>query len=339
MKISYYPYQLAFRYPFRIAHGHRTHTDCLFIKLEEGAHSGYGECTLPPYLEDTIDSSINFLNSMHLADICDGSWHPEEISNHLEHTRSKNFPIKAAINMALWDLKAKKEGRSAASYFEQSHNLPNCTYTLGVSSKEEMKEKLATVPNFKLFKLKLDGKNDEEMISAFSQMSNRPFAVDANQSWQSMNHAMKILERLDKLNCFLIEQPFPKSDRLLSKELKKAAAIPIIADESFQQIDELEELAESFDGINIKLMKCGGISNAYKILQKAEELDLKILIGCMSESALGCAAAAVLQASAEWVDLDGPYLINNNPFEGFQVLDGTISISGPFGLGVDTQLF
>ena len=339
MKLSYIQYPLVFKYPFKIAHGIRTETPCLFVKLELENNVGYGECTLPPYLKDTIESSISFLEKIDFSIYENMDFNPTEISNEIDKNYTENYPIKAAINMALWDLKGKIENKLVDTYFYTNKKTPYCTYTIGVSNEQEIKEKIASSSNFEIYKLKLDGINDFETIEYFTKYSDKPFAIDANQCWKSIEEALEIVALLEQKKCFLIEQPFDKLDREMSQLLKNKTKIPIIADEAFQHINQLRELSESFDGINIKLMKCGGISNALEIIKQAKELDLKILIGCMSESACGCAAGSMLQHDADWLDLDGPYLINNNPFDGYKIQNGKIEIAGNIGIGLETGLF
>lgn len=339
MKISYFVRALKFKYPFRIAHGMRTHTDCIYVKIVRGNFVGYGEATMPPYLSDNLKTSIELLDQLNLLEYTDDLIHPDIISEKINQQFEGNYSIKAAINIALWDLKGKIENTLVSNYFSTNSTIPFCTYTIGVGDAHEMKEKLNDATNFELIKLKLDGIHDQQIIETYLTICNKPFAVDANQAWSNIVTAEKMLCLLQNTNCFLIEQPFVKSDLELSKQLKHISKIPIIADEAFQHIDELENLADSFDGINIKLMKCGGISTAFQIIEKAKNLNLKILIGCMSESACGCAAASSLQSFANWVDLDGPYLISNNPFRGYEVKNGKIHLQYSSGLGLLTDLF
>jgi L-alanine-DL-glutamate epimerase-like enolase superfamily enzyme len=342
LKLFIHPYRLQFKYPFAIAHGIRTFTDAVFIAIENEGVWGYGEATLPPYLNDTVQSTQQFLTSCTISQIKFYFDQLEQLSTiDLPGKKDENMPAKAALNMALWDLKGKLENKKVAAYFtpESPVSPVYCTYTLGVSNQQETALKLKDAVDFKLIKLKLDGTNDQERILHFRKFSDQPFAVDANQAWQQLDHAKAMHDFLITQNCFLIEQPFPKNEHQLAAAFKQYSTLPVMADEAFQTIDDLEKIADSYDGINIKLMKCGGISNAYAIIEKAKSLQLQLLIGCMSESACGCAAAAALQSHASFTDLDGPWLINNNPFVGYGLLNGEIVTQGPSGLGISTDLF
>ncbi|MEI6311400.1 MAG: enolase C-terminal domain-like protein [Bacteroidota bacterium] len=339
MQISHIIYPLQFKFPFHIAHGIRSHTDCIFLKISSDSYAGYGEITLPPYLPETIASCLDFLKKIQFEKYSGDNIDPTAISASIHEQWDGFYPVKAAINNALWDLKGKMEVKSVRDYLTNDTNSPECTYTIGISSRSDMLEKIYHATNFNLIKLKLDGIQDVEIIQTFIKYSDKTFAVDANQSWNDIDYAKKMIDLLSKTKCILIEQPFEKSDRKLSALLKQFSSLPIIADEAFQNIEDIDSIATSFDGINLKLLKCGGISNATQIITSAKQHQLKILIGCMSESACGCAAASMLQQSADWVDLDGPYLIHNNPFEGYEIRAGKILIENNIGLGIHTNLF
>jgi L-alanine-DL-glutamate epimerase-like enolase superfamily enzyme len=189
------------------------------------------------------------------------------------------------------------------------------TYTLGIDARAVMEEKIEFAKNqgFRFFKLKLNGVDDLRIICDYLELCNFPFAVDANQSWNETNLPYDVLTLLNENNCVLIEQPFTKDHYASYPELRNKTDIPIIADESCQTIRDISKLSNYFDGINIKLQKCGGISAAKKMIDEARRLNMKVLIGCMSESSVGCNSAELLAPLCDWADLDGPWLIKNDP--------------------------
>ena len=207
--------------------------------------------------------------------------------------------------------------------------FPLAAYTLGISSFDEMKLKIEEAKNFgfQFFKIKLNGENDEEVISNFKKLSDDSYAVDINGGWKNADEAMRKINWLAKHECLFVEQPLPKNSLDEMKLLKEKSALPLYADESCQRLIDLKKLKECFDGVNIKLMKCGGITEAHQMILKARELGLKVLIGCMSESSVGCTAAAHLTPLVDYADLDGPYLISNDPFEGMSLEFGTIQVN------------
>jgi L-alanine-DL-glutamate epimerase-like enolase superfamily enzyme len=182
---------------------------------------------------------------------------------------------------------------------------------------------------FQIFKLKLINENPLDTISWFLQTTDKPFMVDANQSWTNnaelSGHYINLMFK--DAGCLLMEQPFEKENWEKTSLLKTVSEVPIYADESCQRISDLEKVAENFSGVNIKLMKCGGITEAYQMIKKARQLKLKILIGCMSESSVGCTAAAHLSPLTDYADLDGPYLITNDPFDGMKIENGRIKLN------------
>lgn len=331
MKLSLYPYQLQFKFPFRIAHGVRTHTDVVYVKLEHENFTSWGEATLPPYLPETQKSVSEFLLefSKNIFSNAVNDWF--EKLNPVQ----TNLSAKAALDMALWNLKAQIENKTIGELLVVGDNtnngfyFPMGTYTIGVSSFDEMKLKIeeGNKYGFQIFKIKLDGEKDEEHICNFKKLSDKKFAVDVNQGWKTVEEAIGKIVWLKEEGCFLVEQPLDKNALDEMKLLKQKSVLPLYADESCQRLSDIENLKDSFDGINIKLMKCGGITEANQMILKARELKMKILIGCMSESSVGCTAAAQLTQLADYADLDGPYLISNDPFEGMKINEGRIQLN------------
>jgi L-Ala-D/L-Glu epimerase len=305
-------FRLLFRYPFAIAHGVRDGTDAVFVKLSIGDHFGYGEATLPPYLEDSVETVERFLDSTVLTN---QSWenHPDVLANYINNLIPGNYPAKAALNMAHWQLFLSLY--PAENPFLTDRSRIAHTFTLGIDSRDLMKEKIdfALSEGFSFFKLKLNGSDDIRIIRDYIELCDHPFAVDANQSWKEGSLLDEVLDVLNKNNCVLIEQPFAKDSIQSNVLLHNLTDIPLIADESCQTIKDIGPLSEYFDGINIKLQKCGGISAASKMIDEARKHNLKVLIGCMSESSVGCNAAELLAPLCDWADLDGPWLIKNDP--------------------------
>jgi L-Ala-D/L-Glu epimerase len=325
VKITTYPYQLQFKYPFRISHGVRTHTDVVYVKIEHEGYTGWGEATLPPYLKETQRSVIEFVTAFAQQA---QSLNLEECFTHLHRGSPKeNTAARAAIDMALWSIKALQAGVTVAEYLQLplNRNVRN-TYTIGVCSPDELKLRLqeGLELGFEMFKLKLNGENDAQTVSSFTGLTDKPFAVDINQGWKTLEEASKMLSGLNKFGCALAEQPFSVSMDNMLPALTTQRLLPVYADESCQNLQDLIRLKGSVDGINIKLMKCGGITPALQMIEEARKAGLKILIGCMSESSVGCNAAAQLASLADYTDLDGPWLITNDPFTGIKLENGCV---------------
>lgn len=314
LKITTIPARLNFRFPFRIAHGERTFTDVVFLKLEYNGFVAFGEATLPPYLPDRVEDIINFFAASGIVDLIDVA-NPEATSDAIGEFVSGVMPAKAALDMALWSLRSKLVDKKVQELLNVP-NLHKCphTYTIGVCSPDEFTEKLnhGMSSGFQFFKLKMDGIHDDEMLKTYRKYSDMPFAIDANQAWSDLEYAKNFCRKLADSGCIMIEQPFIKSDSNKTQELRSTLNIPVIADEACQGITDIEGVSQAFDGINIKLQKCGGITEALRMIRQARSSNMQVLIGCMSESSVGCNAAEVLSPMCDWADLDGPWLVSNN---------------------------
>jgi L-alanine-DL-glutamate epimerase-like enolase superfamily enzyme len=313
VNIKLHPYQLEFVFPFRIAHGVRTHTDALFVELESDGIIAFGEATFPPYLLYTSAAAIEGLSQIELR-TTNEKIDPKTI---VSQQTGLEPPALAALDMAVWTLKAKLENTSVRSLLGIAKTFsPPRSYTISVCDREEMAKRLdhGISKGFSFFKLKLNGTDDARMLSDFRSLTKASFAVDANQAWTDMGYALEFSKELQHQGCVLIEQPFHKSDLVNTQKLSSELSIPIIADEACQTISDINKVKGVFGGVNIKLQKCGGITPAFEMINYAKSLGLKVLIGCMSESAIGCGAAEVLSPLCDWNDLDGSYLVKEVPF-------------------------
>ena len=329
LKLDLFPFQLRFKHPFKIAHGVRTTTDVVYIRLTHQNLVAWGEAALPPYLPETQKSVIDFFSKIDISGI-QFPLNPVQIFKETDEKYSGNLSAKAALDMALWGLKAQIENKPIGELLKiEATQFPLCTYTLGVSSLDEMKVKVgeANQYGFELFKVKLNGENDKQALENFRRLTRKPFAIDVNQGWKTADEARGNLHDLVQFDPVLVEQPLPVTGLNEMPELLKEFSVPFYADESCRQPGDIEKLPGYFNGVNIKLMKCGGISPALEMIAKARGLGLKILIGCMSESSVGCTAAAHLTPLADYADLDGPYLIVNDPFSGMTVERGRIKVN------------
>lgn len=342
-----YSKQLVFKNPFVISHGTRTHTDSLFLKLnidhQQKEYSCWGEATIPPYLKESVNSVGSFLEGYSWSKMRD----EESVLTELKVLQS-NFDqpcVSTVIEMAMLDALSQINNQSLREYLKLPHTMPQkfCSYTLSLShTLEETLKKLESAPLFRNFKIKITGEGDLEKVHALSLKLNKKFMVDANQAFHDPVLALKTITELVKIGCVAVEQPLNKTLWSESVWLKAQSPIPIIADESFQNINDLDRIQESFHGLNIKTLKVGGVLPALEILKKARSRQLLIQVGCMSESSLGCTYALCLVDDASFMDLDGPLLISNDPFKGIHFSEvGEISLPYCTGIGakpVDTFL-
>jgi L-Ala-D/L-Glu epimerase len=309
-------YYLEFLHPFSIAHGTRNGTSIVLLELTHQDLSAFGEASLPPYLKETTESVKDFITGFFSA------YHESEIFSELKITTGliKNFgtgnmAARACLDIAFHNWFAKKRRVHVYELLHLSNSpVPDCMFTIGMSDEEELKQKLDEAADFRILKIKLGGGRDEEIIRTLRKFTDKPICVDVNQGWRTREEAKQMMDLLMDNNCLLIEQPFPVSSVEDQQWLFHYSPVPLYADESVQVAEDVYSLKEYFHGINIKLMKCGGITGAMEMIKAAQELNMKVMIGSMSETGCGIMAAAQLSSMAEFVDLDGPLLTKNNPF-------------------------
>lgn len=341
LEASYF--QLEFRNPFGIAHGVRNFTEAIYVRASFLNIHGYGEAALPPYLNYNAPQLVSSFNE-YFPSALEGSDAIRTTLLKLNHPETMlPKPLRTAVDIALHDLFGKLTGKPVREIFGIGENLEvACAYTLGFSAVDELKERVREAQDFCLFKIKLGAENDKERVEAFLSTGNAAFCVDANQAWNTVEESLAWINWLKDRGCLFVEQPMPVEKAKDYETLFRNSSLPILLDESVQGLKELEALKNVCHGINVKLLKCGGLEAAVKMVRQANKLNLKVLIGCMSESTCGTMAAAQLTAWADWVDLDGPKLIKNDPFAGAIYEKGRLLLSKDAGTGAvlkETSLF
>lgn len=337
MKLSYAPYSLQFKHPFGLSHSTRSTTEVVYVKLEKEGVAAYGEAALPPYLAETQSSVIEFFKKAAPL-LSNNKGTLEEIVSSLDKLAPENTAAKAAIDIALHDLLGKIKNKAAHQLLQLQKPEPKETsVTIGIGDLSLIPQKLEELKDFNLLKIKLGNKNDREVITCIRKHTSKPLVVDVNQGWPDKQFALEMIQWLATQNVLYIEQPLAKENLKDMEWLSAQSPLPILADESFQRFSDLEKISSCFSGINLKLMKCTGLQEAKKIILTAKEKNLKINIGCMSESSCGIAAAAQLMHYADWIDLDGPMLIKNDPFDGVNFKNGKLELCDAPGTGAMLQ--
>jgi L-alanine-DL-glutamate epimerase-like enolase superfamily enzyme len=325
MKIEAKPYHLEFKRPFRLAVGSRSHTDVVYIHLSANGYSSVGEASLPPYLGESISSVLAFANAVYVDEL-----NPENLSeskDYLDGMHPGHFAAKAGIEMALVSLAAKMKGQSIGELLGITDRPIETSYTIGISDEAELNEKLEEASPFKILKLKLGSSDDLALVRAFRQMTNKPFSVDVNQGWTDLATCIPIVRLLEEMNCLFIEQPFHATNYSLHAQLKAETVLPIFADESIKRMADLREHHEAFDGVVVKLMKSTGPLEAIEMLYEAKKLGLKTVMGCMAESSVSVATARAFAPLADYADLDGPFLMKNDPFGMVRYEQGRVELT------------
>ncbi len=335
MKCSFEEYPLFFKRPFGVSQNMRSSTDCLIVTLEFENIRGHGEATLPPYLDENLPQTISFIEKfkkLHFKSLPS----IEEFNAILQSIEENCFSAKAALDIAFHDLIGKIQQKSISDIYQIQSQLKQSSYTIGLDSPETMIEKIheAYGLGFNFLKIKMGTNNDIQLFQTISKYIQTGFSIDANQGWKDTYMAFELCAMFSECGASYLEQPFDKNNLIETEWLSSRSPLPIIADESCKSLVDFEKIQGCFHGINIKLMKCGGIWRAMELFKLAQKNKLKTVAGCMAESSCGISAMSHLSSLADWVDLDAPFLIANDPFEKLNFQDGTVVPSQNPGIGV-----
>ena len=335
LAMDFEPYPLELKHVFTVASYSRTATPGVQVRVGYEGLVGYGEASMPPYLGETVDSVVAFLSKVDLSRFSDPCG-LEEILAYVDAIGPGNNAAKAAVDIALHDLVGKLLGAPWWKIWGlDKKRAPLTTYTIGIDTPEQMKLKTREVEGrFRMLKVKVGLPGDRENIRAVRQATSLPLAVDANQGWKDPAFALDMVHWLKEQGVVLVEQPLPKEDIDGMAWLAERSPLPIIADESVKRLDDVRRIAGACHGINIKLMKSTGMREAWKMLNLARALGLKVMVGCMTETSCAVSAAAQLSPAADYADLDGNLLIANDRFRGVLVEDGRLVLNDRPGLGL-----
>ena len=332
--LRFKPYELKLKHSFNLAKSSRTTTPDVQVELEYDGIIGYGEASMPPYLGESVDSVTKFLSSLDLAQFTD-PFRIDDILSYVDGVAPANRAAKASIDIALHDLLGKIMGQPWYKIWGLSpEKIHPTSYTISNGTPEEVQEKIKESERFRVLKVKMGVPGDKELVETIRKATDRPLCVDANQGWKSKEEALEMCHWLKERGCIFVEQPLDKEWMDETAWLRERSPLPIIADEAFQRLPDILRFQGVYDGINIKLMKSTGLHEAYKMAILARSLGMKIMLGCMTETSCGIAAAAQLSPMVDWTDLDGNVLIANDRFEGLSLVDGKVIPADRPGLGV-----
>ena len=339
MKVHYWQYNLKFRHPFTISKGTKTHQPTLIVELEHMGIKGYGEAPAIAYYNIPVDKMIADLESKKSLVEKFAFTDPERYWHYLHHLFPQNNFLVCALDIAAWDIYGKMKGRQLYELWkgDVSKN-PICDYTIGIDTIDKMIAKMKEKP-WPVYKIKVGTTDDIAIVKTLRENTDATLRVDANAAWD-LETALQLIPQLKELGVELVEQPLAKEDWEGMKVLYKESSLPLYADESCVVEQDVERCKDHFHGINIKLTKCSGITPARRMIQKARELSMHVMIGCMNESTVGAAAIAHLLPFIDHVDMDGPLLLEDDLATGIRYNNGKISYSGNAGLGITyTGLF
>lgn len=335
MKLTFRPYNLKLKHVFTVATYSRTSTPDVQVEIEYEGITGYGEASMPPYLGETVESVTSFLSKVNLEQFAD-PFQLEDILSYIDNIMPGNTAAKASVDIALHDLIGKLLNAPWHRIWGlNKEQTPSTTFTIGMDTPDVVRQKtLEVASDFNILKVKLGRDNDKEMIETIRTVTNLPIAVDANQGWKDKYYAVDMIHWLKEKGIVMIEQPMPKEQLEDIAWVTQQSTLPIFADESLQRLTDIPQLNGAFTGINIKLMKCTGMREAWKMLTLGRALGMKVMIGCMTETSCAISAAAQLSPGVDFADLDGNLLITNDIFAGVTVEKGKITLNDYPGIGV-----
>ena len=335
LHLKFFHYELKLAHVFTVASYSRTTTPDVQVELECEGITGYGEASMPPYLGQSVESVTNFLNKVDLSQFND-PFKMEDILTYVDSLSEGDGAAKCAIDIALHDLVGKLMGQPWYRIWGlDPAKAPSTTFTIGIDTPEVVKEKtLEAVGKFNILKVKVGLDTDVQMIETIRTVTDVPLAVDANQGWKDRSKALDEIFWLKEHGIVMVEQPMPKERLDDIAWLTEHSPLPIFADESIQRMKDIPSLVGAYNGINIKLMKCTGMREGWKMANMARALGMKVMVGCMTETSCAVSAAAQFSPYVDFADLDGNLLIANDRFDGVKVVNGKLTLPDRPGIGV-----
>jgi L-Ala-D/L-Glu epimerase len=334
LSLSFLPYDLQLRHIFTLANSSRKNTPDVLTRLEIDGVVGYGEASMPPYLGESVETATRFLSSLDMGQFND-PFQMDDILKYVDSVMPGNTAAKASVDIALHDLVGKLLKQPWYKIWGYNPvDTPNTSFTIGIDTPEVVREKVNEASPYKILKVKLGQATDRQMIETIRSMTDRPLCADANQGWTDRVKALETIHWLKENGVVFIEQPMPKTAVDDIAWLTQNSPLPVIADESVQRLPDIMKVHGVYNGINIKLMKCTGMREAHQMLILARSLNMKVMIGCMTETSCAVSAAAQLAPKADWADLDGNLLISNDPYSGMKIVDGKVTLIDKPGIGI-----
>lgn len=314
---------------FTIARSSTDAFERVILKLEEEGFVGRGEAAPTGYYGESAEEARNALDSVTVED-------PWDIEGTLSANAGLPASALAALDSALHDLAAKRLGIPVYRLLGFARPRPITAYTLGIADRETTLEAAREYSGLPIFKMKVGGSEDIETVRAVAEASEAEIWVDANEAF-SADDAPDVARELKEIGVAMIEQPVPASDgpEALRSWTEAAHPVPVISDESSVTARDVPSLSGCVSGVNVKLAKGGGIRRALELIHTARAHGMMVMLGCMVETSLGIGAAAQVSGLVDFVDLDGPLLLADDPFGGIGFEKGNILLSDEPGFGVE----
>ena len=336
IRLSFEPYELQLRHTFTVSSYSRKTTPGVQVRLDYEGFTGYGEASMPPYLGQSVETVCGFLQKVDMGQFRD-PFRLEDILAYVDSLSPGDGAAKAAVDIVLHDLVGKLIGQPWWRLWGlDPSRTPDTTFTIGIDTPDIVRQKTKECADrFNILKVKVGLDNDKEMIRTIREVTDLPLAVDANQGWKDREQALDEIHWLKENGIVMVEQPMAKERIEDNAWITERSPLPIFADEAIQRLADIPSIKGAYHGINIKLMKCTGMREAWKMLNYARAEGMKVMIGCMTETSCAVSAAAQLSPAVDFADLDGNLLITNDLYKGMEVVNGKITLSDRPGIGLE----
>jgi L-alanine-DL-glutamate epimerase-like enolase superfamily enzyme len=332
MNLDYTTYRIICSHPFGISRSTHTYYDIVYIYISDGEYIGRGEAAPSVRYDESTNQIITHLKSI---DNIDNNLNLEEGAFWCKKNSNGISSLEAALSTAWLDLWTKKNNRRISGYFNSGKNMLYTSFTIAIGDLDLIPKKIEEAKSYNILKIKLgiNEQHDKNIIKLIRKETDKIIRVDANEGWD-LDTGKKMCKWLADHNVEFVEQPFKAQNLGDTAKLREVSPLPLIADENSIKSSNIPDIAHAFDGINIKLMKCGSLFEAKKMIDLARKYDMKIMLGCMVESSIGITAMSNLSPQVDFADLDGNLLIDNDPYIGVKVVDGKLKLPSGDGLGL-----
>lgn len=335
IKLITHDFELPLRHVFSISRESTSVQPTLIVELTDGVHRGFGEATTNKYYGATLELMRASLDKVRTLVESADALEPAKLWERTSLLLADNPFALCALDEAAWDLWGKQQGAPVWKLWGLSTDrVPQSNFTIGIDTVEVMVQKLLEMPGWPIYKIKLGTKYDLDIVRELRRHTDAVFRVDANCGWTA-DEAIANSHELAKLNVEFIEQPLPAADWDGVRRVFHESALPIVADESCIAEADVERCVGHFHGVNVKLVKCGGLTPARRMVVKARELGMKAMVGCMTESTVGISAIAQLLPLLDYVDMDGAALLASDIAAGAKVVCGTCLYPQTNGTGAE----
>ena len=325
-------------HPFRIARGVQTDANIFLFHLEDDGYHGVGEAAPPPYYgesEASVEAAAKRVEGKLEGDA--GALKDSIAGGELHEALSHDASVRAALDVALWDIIGQREGKPVYEMLGlDPAETPATSYSIGIDTPEMVDKKVDEADAFHILKMKMGVPGDMALVDRVLARTGKTIRVDANEGWD-LETALAMSNELSAKGIEFIEQPIHHDSEDDLKELKRLSGSPIILDESIINPEDVAARYQQGHGINIKLMKCGGITPALQLVDEARQRDMRVMLGCMLETSVGITAAAHISPLVDYADLDGNILLKDDPYAGVTVNNGKLILPDAPGLGVSKR--